>query len=156
MTRLKLAPPSVSLLSYLADNLEPCDVTELMAVKPSQSILETLEESVTSSFWSMGAIVDETPAAVFGITLGDESGYVGCPWALFTPKARSVPHILSGTANVFVTQWMDYFECLTNITHPDNLRAHRWLKRMGFEFLDTPVDVNGVPFLQFFMGEPSV
>lgn len=97
------------------------------------------------------ACVNGTPEMIFGCPGAD---IVGTPWMLasplpFTPQWSRV--FLRASKEIVTDDWQARYPLLTNFTDARNVRHHRWLRWLGFQFIrrDETYGVAGIPFLEF-------
>lgn len=132
MTDLVFVPPSDSVLAEVAQNIEAADRVELEASAGHKDIKEVLITSRDSSFECFVVKIGDRPVAVFGIALTDPDGLFGVPWAVLSKEMRKYPKELMRTSRAIVQRWSQMFPVLENYVHADNVRAIRWLERIGF------------------------
>jgi hypothetical protein len=145
MKTIEIRDMSLEGARIVAMDLRPQDEVEVRLCT-GKSPVEVVVESVACSEASFLGYYGEDPVFVFGLTrLSDE---VGAPWMLGTPQVEKATKRWLPKAQAIV-EWMhNRYPVLTNIVHKKNTKSIRWLKWMGFQFLDTPVP--GHPdFIQF-------
>jgi hypothetical protein len=145
MTKVEIKAATTEDARVVAMSLRAPDEVEvhLLTGKPA---VEAIEQSLEDSSVSFVGYIDDEPVAVLGLAhLSDD---VGIPWMLGTPSLdKSARHWLK-VADEWVEAMQGWYPVLTNIVHNKNTKSIRWLKRLGFEFTDTPVP--GHPdFIQF-------
>lgn len=134
MKQIKIVPPARDHLVRIADHMNPLDVQEVWA-SGGCTPLEALESSVDVSYSSRVALVDGVPQVAFGIATGN-TGEVGVPWLLSTPEIKQwSTRFLLMSAKV-VDMWKRDHKILTNMTDARHEEAHKWLKWLGFEFVE--------------------
>lgn len=127
--------------------LRPVDEVEvfLMAGKPP---VEALDESVSESTESYVGYIDGNPEAVFGVGPFPGMPDVGMPWMVGTEVLAKEYRQWLPIATQLVDRLNDRYPILTNFCLKSNTKAIRWLKFMGFQFIDE--EVSGLPnFVQF-------
>lgn len=148
MSKVRLKPPSDLLLEGIAGDIDEVDARELLDSGGSDDHFDTLVESRDCSFECLVATVDDIPVAVFGIALTDESGTTGVPWAVFTNEMRKYPKELMASSRTVLDRWSRMFPYLENYVASYNVRAKRWLERLGFTIHEV---VEGLVFQRFTM-----
>ena len=119
------------------------------------SPLRALQESISISDICKIVRVRLTglPIAVLGRATIDEPGIlkIGVPWCVTTDDVpRYAKSFMQGAPH-----WVKYLQgdcdLLMNFCLPENKTTILWLKKVGFEFSDTPMPygVQRVPFLKF-------
>lgn len=129
----------------VAAGLRPQDEVEVWMTTGKQPVVAIEQALKVSRVSYLGYIGDE-PVAIFGLShLNDE---VGIPWMLGTPALSRSAHRWLRKAEEVVA-WMHHsYPVLTNIVHKKNTAAIRWLKHLGFQFLDAEVPAHP-DFIQF-------
>jgi hypothetical protein len=129
----------------VATRLRHQDEVEVSTLTGKPAV-EALERSVYLSEYSFTAFDGDEPIALLG--LGSYDGKVGVPWMVGTDALPKAAHRWLHTAHGWVDWMQSIYPVLSNVVHKDNHQSIRWLKRLGFQFLDTPIP--GHPdFIQF-------
>lgn len=131
-------------LPYIAANLKPDDLAELEgAGYGREAVLLSLTASDTVLAWGP----EGSPFALFGVRGEGPVGYI---WSLSTPDIlhrwrevhRSTPAILDELGRDFVL--------LTNLKDARHRHHIRWLRSLGFIFINTlHLGPNGLPYHEF-------
>lgn len=134
---------------YLANNLKAEDRAELRALS-DEDFLSIVEKSVRGSDWvKVGALADDTPACVFGVAATGLDG-VGIPWLLGTPAITKVAVEFLRANRAVVKDMNAKYPLLVNYVHTENRDAIRWLRWLGFTFLNKrPLGRAGQEFYEF-------
>lgn len=141
-------------MRLLAKQLRPMDRREVIAMLPEQPLEEALVNATRDSVRARTGLFNGKLVACWGVAVSSPSASEGAPWLLATdsiedPAVRRA-FLKHGTSEL--NRLVDGFQRLWNLVHKENELAKKWLKFMGFEFLD-PREylVSGEPFLRFEM-----
>lgn len=130
------------------------EVKELEALGGGKSIREMLDESLSVSEHTWVGIEKEKVVAVGGISLHPIEEGIGIPWLLSTDTFTK-QHLF--TINSLATSLIEHsfntmgLYLLTNQVSLNNKPSIKWLKYLGFEFMEQPKLINGVWFDTFYM-----
>lgn len=137
----------------VAANLRAADLAECLAagvVDIERAIVDGVENSPLC--WT--ALVDDRPAAVFGVR---PWGAVGVPWMLGTDDVITQRRAFIKLAPAYIAKMMQAYPRLMNHVHTENVQAVRWLRRAGFAIQDPHAHpATGAPFQVFEMEMPNV
>jgi hypothetical protein len=138
----------------LAGCLRAMDRLEVTAMAPDQPIEEILVASGRRSLRTRAGFFDGDLVACWGVAPRTPEAVEGAPWLLATdaidrPDVRRA-FVAHGAAELL--QLTHGFRHLWNLVHRENSVARRWLRFMGFEFIDPQEYViSGEPFVRFEM-----
>ena len=131
---------------HIAVNLKNDDREELTALN-QQPIMDTVMNGFNSSHQVLAWGPEGSPSAMFGVTKNGGTGYV---WSLSTPKIfnewrevhRTTPDILNELGKEFMV--------LANIKDARHRHHIRWLRSLGFTFINTHhLGEHQMPFHEF-------
>jgi hypothetical protein len=133
----------------LATRLRSEDTKEVLASRPGVSLTDSLYECIEVSYKSYAVMEDGIGCiAIFGVRKSDRGGI---PWFLTSDL------LIEKSSRKFIRDSKMYFREVTedfefsfNYVSVTNLKAHHWLKWLGFT-LDTSqtFSLNGVTFYPF-------
>lgn len=125
--------PTPEHLDFLAAHLRAQDRAELHAAGWGDDCRRALECSVAKSRWTLVALVDGVPAAIFGCA---EHGALlapsGVPWMLGTDAVARHGRVLQREARRYIAAMLQEYPRLFNAVHAENTVSIRWLRRLGF------------------------
>lgn len=131
-------------MAPLLRDMDRFEIEALTGEEPETALLQGLSGDVC-----LTGLVDDEPILMTGVAAGDLDRSFGYVWLLGSDRIEnhSIQFLREGPR--YLEAMLDLYPALTNIIHKDNKVHLRWLKWMGFHFLDgTPA---GAPpdFLQF-------
>lgn len=149
---MRLVEADEAHIPFLAEHMRDFDMLECFAFGhgPKSALIYALR----SSLWALTAIVDDQPHAMFGVTSASMIEGIGEPWMLGTDKIYDHGRDLLRIGPAIVAEMETTFSQLRGGVSEDNDRALRFLRFLGFEIFDEPINVAGFPFLYFYKGEP--
>lgn len=147
---MMLVEADASHIPYLAAHMRPADVAECAAMgrRPESALVN----AVKSSLWAVTAIVDDRPHAMLGVASRSMMGSVGVPWMLGTERVYDHARDLVRHAPAIIAEMHQTFDHLENMVAAGNNRAIRFLRHVGFEICDVPINVGGTAFVHFRRG----
>jgi hypothetical protein len=111
---------------------------------------DAVRASIENSLWSYVALDDGVPFCIFGVAPYKEEPTVGCPWFMASDAIFKHRQLFLRSSLDYVHKMLTDFDILTNVVDIHNIKAHRWLKWLGFEFYRTiPYGPFNHPFIQF-------
>jgi hypothetical protein len=139
-------------LPCIAADLRSADANELYATYGHSRYLDGLTRSVSLSEEALvGVDPQGNPTMLYGIA--PFSRRTRLVWACGTKGAFKFPKAIVENSRTTLKRWFaerPSVEYLTNFTHADNTRHHRWLEWCGAElFPATPMGPMGEPFRPF-------
>lgn len=143
-------PAAAGDVQIVAPKLRQQDVDEVKA----SSGLEPLEALQLSCLYSVevNAIVasDGEVIGLFGVTKTPDF-LVGCPWLLASDRLPEIRKDFLPQSLLWVKRINKQFPVLRNYVDQRNTKAIRWLKYLGFTFVDLIEDygVGKKPFYEF-------
>lgn len=154
MAEVTLRKPHHRDIAELGTRMRPADVAELAACDHFDP-LKVVERSVNASPICYAALCDGEVLCIFGVAplrpyllLEDR----GAPWLLATPAFERHSRSLIALTPAYIQQMLGAYPKLENFVHAENLRAVRWLRRLGFTLAPAaPYGPNGAPFHRFEM-----
>lgn len=139
-------------IAELGMNLRDQDMAELTAAGHAD-YAAAIVESVRRSTRAFTFSVEGRVACIAGVApLGTFLSPSGAPWMLGTDLVREHARELMFFGKTTVSLFLDDYRHLYNMVHAENSASIRWLRRLGFEFLD-PVEHprTGASFIPFEM-----
>lgn len=130
------------------------EANELRALGGTKTAREMLDESLKVSKHTWFGVEDDKVVAVGGLSLHPIEEGIGIPWLLSTDIFMK-NHLF--TINSLTTSLIEHsfnnlsLYLLTNQVSLDNKPSIKWLKYLGFEFMEQPKLINGVWFDTFYM-----
>lgn len=144
-----LVPSLPSHLGWIAANMRAIDRSECLAMGHQPK--HALRLARRRALWSLTAVVDGEPAALFGLVVGNMVEGVGIPFFLGTDavykQARNL--LVRGPSVIALMRQTTPF--LINLVAADNANAIRLLKRWGFEVGAATETHGGMEFATFRM-----
>jgi len=147
----EIRPATPEDVELLAPKLREIDQKELRALG-WHTPREGLEASLKLSVRAFTAVIEGEAGMMWGVCpWGGMLSLIGIPWMLAADIIER-PDI----SREFVRQSKPYakdiemgFLRLGNLVHADNALAIRWLKWLGYSFMDMPETLKGEKFLRF-------
>lgn len=136
---IEFVVPEQSDVRYLAENLRPEDVRELLTLKPDADIKKILEDCVSSSDFARVVRKDGVPVVIFGSQkTADEIAKVGAKaadiWLLGTDEIKLNKTSFLKLSKKVIEEIAEPFDYLWNVVDPRNDLHVRWLQWLGFSF----------------------
>lgn len=150
MSKVTIRPGTVEDAVSLGPRLREEDAMEL-TLTSAGTPTDILKESLEFSDECFSAVVDGVVIAMGGFALEPKTS-MGIPWLVGSPEIERHPVTLVAAGRSAVDRWEKQCTVMANVTHQDNVVHHRWLKAIGFTFLDAvvPLGPSKAPFLQFY------
>jgi hypothetical protein len=130
--------------------VEQEELTHATGLTPTEALSQSLEVSLTTWF----AVEDDVVVGVGGITPHPEEEGIGIPWLLSTDTFVK-DHLFTVNALTYglFTYCFDNLEMylLTNQVWSENKQSKKWLKSIGFDFMESTKWLNEQPFEQFYL-----
>lgn len=127
-------------------NLRKSDVEEIMANR-GENWQETLLEQMKDVDLRVAYTDDDTPIASYGVL---EEGSIGVIWMLSTEDIIKEQKSFLEQAKEYIQEQEKKYKLLCNYVFRKNLKAIKWLKWLGFSFLEDPERPD---FLFFYRGD---
>ncbi|GAA0335375.1 hypothetical protein GCM10009087_52220 [Sphingomonas oligophenolica] len=127
------------------------DVIECAAMghRPKQA----LRDGLTASSLCFTALVDGRPEAMFGLVVTNALAGEGTPWMLGTEAIYRHPRAMLRWGPRFVAAMLDSTPVLSNLVSVDNVRAIRFLRRLGFSIGKDRIMFASTEFVTFSRGD---
>ena len=130
-------------IKYLSENLRDADVCEIKAAL-NLNPLDGLEMCVKDCDELWVATIDSIPACIFGIQSekitnqykDPQDVYAGMIWAMGTDSLFKYPKTLTRTSRKIIKRWLEDHDVLYNYIWSKNELHKKWLKSLGFQFLE--------------------
>lgn len=133
---------------HVALHMRQADIDEIeaMGLAPAGAVMVSWYRAMLSWAW----LVNEEPAAVFGISAQSFTSDQGMPWAITTSlveKHRKA--FLIDSRKAFADCFGNY-RYMFNVVDDRHESAKRWLRWLGFEIGEPqPYGPHGLPFRRF-------
>lgn len=144
---MRLVPASPAHVGRLAHRMRPIDVAEVRA--RGHSPKQSLRLALRASIWSVTALVDGAPHAMFGLSPVSVVADRGCPWFLGSDIVLSHGRDLLSIGPQVIERMHRSFARLENSVSIENDKAIRLLRRWGFTLADEEHEVGGMQFVRF-------
>ncbi len=143
-------------LAPIAKNMRQADVLEAKRYAGWKPYI-ALKRSLRQSAWAYTVLEEDEPIAMFGIAPTQILSDMGYPWFMGTDRVFSHRKILIRYGRYYVRKMREDCPILRNTVDPENKKAVRFIKYLGFEIKeDTIKTPKGFDFLQFEMGGDNV
>lgn len=150
MNKLQINPASLHDLQEIAGLLRAEDVEEIRAATG-----QTAVQSLVGGFGFGDSFIARTasgnPVAVFGVAPHPQDPHFGIVWFLATPEVNSVSRQVIRQAHEVLSGWRKNFKVLGNAAWSQNYMHLKWIKLMGFRFIQPPISINNHQFIRFWM-----
>ena len=127
------------------------DVTECAAMGHAPK--QALRDGLIASTLSFTALVDGRPEAMFGLVVTSALNGEGTPWMLGTDAIYDHPRAMLRWGPRFVAAMLDSTPALSNLVAVDNVRAIRFLRRLGFSIGEDRIMFASTEFVTFSRGD---
>jgi ribosomal protein S18 acetylase RimI-like enzyme len=144
---IRLVPATIDHIDPIARNMRAWDVAEATAFGHSPHI--ALRMGLAGSFDCYTALIDDKPEAMLGLVPKNILEGEGSPWMLGTDKVYEHPRAVLVLSRKVVAIWSDSTPRLRNLVAAGNVRAIRYLRRLGFTIGKEPVVIGGTEFVTF-------
>jgi hypothetical protein len=140
----------------VALNMRAADVAEIWAAGKNRPE-NALKASMALSQYCKTIMIDDAPAAIFGVTPLSSLTGRGVPWLLGTAQIESIPHRFLKGSMVYLRDMARGFSYLENWVDARNAHSIAWLKWLGFVIMPSePYGHLRLPFHRFYMENPHV
>ena len=112
-----------------------------------------LRDGLTASSRCFTALVDGRPEAMFGLVVTNALNGEGTPWMLGTDAIYLHPRAMLRWGPRFVAAMLDSTPALSNLVAVDNVRAIRFLRRLGFSIGEDRIMFASTEFVAFSLGQ---
>ena len=112
---------------------------------------EALKLGYRRALWSLTAMINERPEALFGVVAASMVEGVGTPFFLGTDEIYRHGRSMLTKGQDVIALMSRTFQTLENLVSSDNDRAIRLLRRWGFDVGGEVRDFSGVDFVPFRM-----
>lgn len=147
---MRLVGAEAAHIPFLAHHMRAADVMECAAF--GRTPAAALSSGLSSSLWALTAIVDDAPHAMMGVVSRSMIEGIGVPWMLGTDQVYDHGRDMLRHAPAILAEMQATFGRLENLVSVENHRAVRFLRRVGFEICDAPINVRGTAFVHFRKG----
>lgn len=140
-------------LLILADNMREDDRQEL-AASSGDTPFHALVEGYINSTKCFTIMNDEDQlVGIFGVSTFPGTTHIGHPWMLATDLLSDIKITFLRQCDAYVAELREGFDLLTNVCDKRNRLHIRWLKWLGFKFINEipKYGVGEQPFLEFVM-----
>lgn len=131
---------------YIGRNLKKDDAAELRAFFQAPMV-ELIQLAVETADKCYAIGPEGAPYCIFGVQVQDTTGYI---WSLSTPEVLKHWRVLHREVPAILDQLGEGLQILTNIKDARQKHHIRWLRSLGFTFINT--QLKGpfrLPFHQF-------
>ncbi len=144
-------PRPGDVLALVAD-MRPADYDEV-AASSAQTVLASVEHGLAVSAHRWAVDIDGQLALLGGVRTVSLLEGVGSPWLLGTRRVERFPGALTKLGIQYSDVSLRAFPYLFNYVDARNVKAIRWLRRIGFTMGDEPVPYGpqNMPFYRFEM-----
>jgi len=148
--KAKVLPVSVDEAAEIAAIVRQADldeITEALGIEMEHGLRLCFGGSCKAS----KIVVDGKIVAVFGDSIHDVQQSIGVPWLISTIHVDKRAKPFLRVCKDEVAEMLTRHATLVNYVDVRNTQAIRWLKWLGFQFVDQaiPYGAKGLPFLQF-------
>lgn len=152
MSDVNFRKPTQCDIKFVATNMRAEDRVEVLATS-NRSPLEALVRSVNISETSVTVLHGETPLAILGVYVPNLLGDTAAPWLLASDFALEHRREFLRLSRPYVRSILQRYSYLYNYVHVDNSLSIRWLKWIGFQIAEEPIQygVNKALFYKFDM-----
>jgi len=144
---IRLVSASPAHVGRIANRLREDDRIECAAF--GRSPKEALRLGLRGGAFTLTALADGEPHAMFGVTALNAIEGTGRPWFLGSELVYDCARHLLTIGPHVIAQMHRRFRRLENVVSVRNVRAIRMLKRWGFELGDEAMTIGGVDFVLF-------
>ena len=150
--RPAIIPASAEHIAHIVANMRAGDLVELAAIgrTPQSSLTAALR--LSREAWT--GMIDGVPVCMFGVAPTSMlTPWKGRPWMLGTTALDDNAILFLRRCRPVVARMLEAFPQLENFVAASNVRAIEWLRWLGFEIHETPIDIGlkKVPFHKFTM-----
>ena len=131
----------------IANRMREADFVECRAMGYSPK--QALREGLTASSLCLTALLDGRPEAMVGLVVTNALGGEGTPWMLGTEAIYDHPRTMLHWGPRFVAAMLDSTPALSNLVAVDNVRAIRFLRRLGFSIGEDRILFTNTEFVLF-------
>lgn len=142
---IELAKPSH--VSDIAARLRQADAAEAFAAS-RRSPAKAVDFALCHSTAAWTALINDKPAAMFGMADVDSAASIGAPWMFGTDAVERNFCPLLRQSISFREQLVGSYDALVGIVHSRNALSIRWLEWLGLTF-KSPIMVGGYAFRVF-------
>jgi len=143
-------PTTVFDCNELVANLRTHDRAEVVAARGSMITALDLWASVEKCDERFSVFSGDGLICIYGLAQHPTHPHVGVVWLLGTPLLDRHMFSLCREAKLMLAQWHKQYAVLTNMTDQRNRRILRWLKWLGFKFVnEVPIGPEAIPFIIF-------
>ena len=154
MSFVELVPAKPEHIAPIASRMREWDRIETEAMGHSPAL--ALRLGIAASVDCYTAIIDGEPEAMLGLVPVNVLDGEGSPWMLGTDAIYANPRATVELSRRLVRQWRDSLPNLRGLIASGNVRAIRYLRRLGFTVAEERLTVSGVDFVKFAMEAPLV
>jgi len=149
MLRVDIVPARPEHLDYVAANLRPADIEEIMAASGLDAAA-AVRESAALSLVCRGGLVNGEPVCVFGVGAASMAAPEGVIWLLGTPAMERHAVAFLRRNRAWIEAMLRLWPRLVNHVDARHTTAIRWLRWLGFTIHPAaPWGKAGLPFHRF-------
>ena len=144
---IRIVPASPAHVGRIACRMRADDVIECAAMGHTPK--QALREGLIASTLCFTALVDGRPEAMVGLVVASALSGEGTPWMLGTDAIYDHPRAMLRWGPRFVAAMLASTPVLSNLVAVDNVRAIRFLRRLGFRLAEDRILFAGTEFVAF-------
>lgn len=143
---LQTTPKDLEDLARLIRKEDEQELWHIMKLTP----MEAVKACYRKSDWCYSAFMGGKLVCLFGVSPAYGMKGVGVPWMLATDEINKVKKTFIKHSRSIVQQMHMDYSVLSNLAWSKNTTHIRWLRWLGFQFVEEHTLFNGEPFLQFY------
>ena len=147
MPIVDLVPARPAHVGTIAHRMRAWDRIEVEAA--GKSPRRALRLAMRDSLWTLTAVIDGKPEAMFGVVPVSLVESLGVPWFLGTERIYDQGRSMLTKGRDVIAHMRRTFSHLENVVAADNARAIRMLRAWGFSVGDQREWHGGVAFVRF-------
>jgi len=141
--------PSPADIRELDTHLRPEDRRELDVLRPGAPVIDIVQSGVMRSEWSMVVRHGRTLLAIAGVVPAPED-HGAIPWMLCAREVEEHPLAAVRFGRMFIDLWLLKYKKLFNCVHTENASALRYIRALGFNVRDEPLELPSGAFVFYF------
>lgn len=152
MANIIVRAPVEADIGALVQNLRAADRDELLA-SHGPDLHAAVAQALRVSGHQWAVEIDGALALLGGLAVTSLLGGIASPWLLGTDLLERHPGALTRLGRQYRDVSCGLYSVLFNYVDARNVKAQRWLRRLGFQIAGSPVPYGpkGLPFYRFEM-----
>jgi hypothetical protein len=147
MSFVELVAPRPEHIALIASRMREWDRIEARAMGHTPA--QALRLGMAASVDCYTVMIDGEPEGMIGMVPRNILEGEGAPWLLGSEAIPNNPRALMVLSRRLIAIWRDSLPKLGNLVAAENVRAIRYLRRLGFRLGDERVSIGGVDFVRF-------